>query len=388
MNFKDIPESNILTFLKLNNIYTDSNIYDTAIKVINSDNVIFTKPIQNWLTAFIIKDKIYEPIKNTDINAAVFPYYKKLFELNYIDKSIIIEVMSYLYLYIDDTNYLNLLPNDIYIEILYKLPMSDIKEFKNASKSIYNIYNNIIQDNYYIKYKIIKLFEQYYDNLENYSINELKLLYNSLYPEYGKVIYKCEDNISSIDFYDDDICKIRTTSYGSFFINKDMYLYYKDINVPFYVTNINIPVNDIVCYNNNFYILSYGKVFLIYIKLINGFTYEARSFSINKDLILKEILITNVLLMDHSNNGLYFVKIDGSIHRLNNDNLTTNKLDYNYEFKKYEKKFYVTPDYMIYIDSENNVKSIKNGVEADEYICDAIGIYIKPNIGYYVIIKN
>src|SRR5258708_20044212 len=110
MNFKDINKYYIIEFLTINN-KPINDIYKTAILLINNGNFISTKHIDTWLIAFNLKNNNLKPIKASDIiKDEELLYYKQLFEVEDINKDIIINVFKYLHLYINNTNYFTKLP--------------------------------------------------------------------------------------------------------------------------------------------------------------------------------------------------------------------------------------------------------------------------------------
>lgn len=311
MNFKDIKEQDIIAFLTLNNQPID-NIYKAATNLINNVDVdvVFTKPIELWLTAFEYKGKV-SMTKDSQI--------VDLFNLQ--DKKDMVQVLKYLHCYIDDHDYFSLLPHDLLTEILC---YSELKPFKQISNKIYLYYKNIISNGWFRKRKCeLMLLEKGYDDMNLLNVD---YIYNTLCPRAGNVIY-VNDDITKLNFYE-PVVKVITVKNNTLILTKSgKVLIYADGD--FNVTDITLPIDDIIFFNDTYYYLSSGKVYYGFFSLINRYSYVGRAQTTNtsdlKRLTFNDGSIDNILSMCWYDKTLLLLKTNGQLY-MNGEMLVDNVL--------------------------------------------------------------
>src|SRR4029079_18272782 len=116
--------------------------------------------IQDWLTAFTMKDKKISLLYSGQLAEQHFNYYKQLFELDNIDEETIINVMTFLHLYMD-SHYFLYVTQDIVTELFYHLSINDILSLKQTCSHLNNFYQQIIKNNFFVKNKCLLLLPYY-----------------------------------------------------------------------------------------------------------------------------------------------------------------------------------------------------------------------------------
>ena len=291
MDFKDIPLSHMKSFLKINHKHPTKDFYKIAIELINSDeDVIVTKEINYWLTAFEYKHMI-KPTKATQL--------KCLLDFS---KQETAKIYMYLRCFIDDTNYLDQLPLDMISELLHYV---DLRVFKQLSSKINHHYKQIMSNKFYKKQLCEALLRNKgYDDL----ILNVDQTYHTLYPRAGKVFY----NQKPLQFYE-DVVKIvdqlvLTKSGKVLVMAKDDFL----------VTNIDMVVDDILLFDEDYYVLSQGCVYRGSFTTFNRFSFEARTMKL-KHQFTPITWINNVLSMCSTQDELIFLKTNGEVYNLGLD---------------------------------------------------------------------
>ena len=307
MNFNDIEAKHIIEFLTLNHIFTNKDIYKIAIDLINNTDIeiIFTKPIQHWLTAFELKNQV-KLTKDSEIRSEY-----QLFNVD--DKQDVIAILKYLKCYIDDSNYFCQLPYDLLTEILCYV---ELKPFKQLSRSIYNYYKKVISDGWFRKRKCeLMLMKKGYTDMNLFNID---YIYKALVPAAGNVVY-VNKNINLLNFYE-PVVKILTIKnlHTTIVLTKagKLLVYNND----FSVTNLNMMIDDVLFFNNTYYFLSGGKIYYGFFHTINRFSYEGRSMNSEnnlKILTINNIEVDNVFSMCCTNHDLLFLKTNGQVYNLN-----------------------------------------------------------------------
>lgn len=148
MNFKDIKESDILEFLKINHVTINKDIYIEALNIINKEDTKLTLVIENWL-------------------------------INYENK---------------EMNYFNQLNDDLLLEILVTIKKFNM--IKLLSKTIYNQYKSIVNSNLFklkLGQKILK--KKNYKQL-HFNIN----LFNTIYSYQNYIITAAGKMFKCIDY--------------------------------------------------------------------------------------------------------------------------------------------------------------------------------------------
>ena len=357
MNFKDIPKNDIIQFLLMNNISYDinDNIYNVAIQHINDDDIIYNSKVQNWLTALTIKHKTINKVKLSHIN---INDYKQLFELEDITLEIVIDVLTFLHLLIDDFNYFFILPQDIIQELFYHLDVQDILMLKQTCHYLNDYYQNIIKNNDYIKTKCQLLLLHYDTQQLNY--NEIVHSYKILYKkpcQVNYVHYEVVKYVKHINFFT-PIVKILIVDNDYYFLSSKGHLYYKKIKDDdhYDIVNINKFINDIIYHDENYFILSYGHVYFTnQFDLINKYSYHGRMLKTSSH-DLHTLPIKNVIQICSYDNELLLLTIDGVLYQLNED-YTFDILCYNIKQISVENQFYI-------LFKDNTLMSYKNRVYA------------------------
>ena len=304
MDFTDIERNYIVEFLNINNCLITDKIYDSAINLINQEEVIMTPEIELWLTAYDNKN-----IKTRNV-----------------------KLLKYLHL-----NYFDALPDELISKI-----MSFIKNYDNTkylNKKFYNLYNHHQHDKYF-KYEWCK--NILYEN--EYTESHIKMvdhIVNVLNPDSGKLMLYNSD-CKLMRLYTEKIVK----KVSNYFLTEGG----KIIGLNNTMMNISLHVTDMI-YDNVIYFLSKGKVYKANsIEWLSIFSYKCRQNKFeNHTLQLPIDNVISITILDHI---LYLLKSNGQLYKYSNE------LELIYENILYccadQKLYMVTFDNQLIVD---NVKT-------------------------------
>ncbi len=271
MDFTDIDRNDIIEFLNINNCPITGKIYDSAINLINLENVIMIPEIELWLTAYDNKN-----IKTRNI-----------------------KMLKYLHM-----NYFDALPDELISKIISFIQNYDNTKYLN--KKFYNLYTNHQNDKYF-KYEWCK--NILYNN--EYTESNIKMtdpIVNVLNPPCGKLmLYNSDCKLQRI--YTEKIVK-RVSNY---FLTDTG----KIIGLNNTMMNISLNVTDMI-YDNNIYFLSKGKVYKTNsIEWLSIFSYKCRQNKFDNNTV--QLPIDNVISMTILDHILYLLKSNGKLYKYVNE---------------------------------------------------------------------
>lgn len=288
MNFRDISRIDIIDFFNINNVKYN-NLYTDALNLIDRDNVVLTRPVENWLIAY--------QHQNFKINVNHLSEYQVLFNDTTLTLNDVHQILYYLNIRDNNIDYL---PNEILFDIMYHLPK--FKVMKLLSTSLYRKYKSIVQSNLFkIKMSEKILINKGYRNFTfNMSVFDSIMKSNYILTPVGKMIKQ-----------------IITIDNTIIYLSKQYKLYiYKD-NI-WYIAAINIPIHDVIF---NYYIgyvyLSKGDVYTGTAEIANCYNYKVRQNKMNFDKLVKVRNYNNIISINCYNNLIYATDTIG-----NNFNLT------------------------------------------------------------------
>lgn len=262
MNIRDIHLSDIKEFLRINHL---TGSYNEAIKLINSNEFIETRPIKLWLMAY--QD---EPAAAEDLKIILF--YKHQY--------------SYLYL-----------PEELLATIFMFSPMSLNHHFHTMSIKIKNNLHYRKQKAYYLLQK------------HGYDIIYHPLVFKTLYPKSGQVYYvdcfKLEHKIN----IPEPVIKIIPNKQLFLTETGKLFMYAHQL----YILDVCLPITDVIYHKKFGYILlSRGVVYYGYPEMINAYLYRARCCRLSPPNLT--VLMDNVIHITASSKIIYMVKTNGDVY--------------------------------------------------------------------------
>lgn len=306
MDFTNIPTYDIINFLKLNHKYiNNTSLHNTAIQLINNvtEEIIFTQTIQNWLTAFTFKNTEINPCYASSINLNDYT----MFDTN---KENVIEILKFLHLYIDDIDSISLLPLDLKSLIMLECYNSNIHLINKSFNQLYKTNKN----NHYYKTLLCHKLLQLHHYTDTFTV-PVDTILNVLNPSGHILNFDITSHINELIHmvYRIDDKQIILTKNGNLFCIHNKIT--SKIIFPY-------PVIDII-YHHTFYLLSRGKVYYGEFKLLNMYSFDART-NLNKKHDMQKLPITNVITMKLCFGNLYFTKTNGNTYKYNDGFLHKN----------------------------------------------------------------
>lgn len=354
------------------NLYSNNNDY--LIKEININTrkeQLYSKKINSKCSLQNESSEVYIVCKN---NNEIVAYNKKF-------ETIIKRGINNLYEYIlnKDNKYSVYDSNNIDYPIVKSAKcLYDCLYIRyNDLKDITSIYKNneLLEEN--IKY------QEYVNGYITYKDNKIKIYTNETYKEFRSPINNLTSKVMTLSsnnyylyVYDNNIIRVFNLYDGSNFSNIDIY-------------KIDKKINNMYIYNNNLYIYTIDKIYILDISEIeenniyNSLEYENKLIN-NKISYIENNYSLKVNIKDNPN----YLNNNYKINAVTNYNDIIDALSYIEDYLLYYNKYFFQRFYEYGMDGleiyfANDIKGLHNGF----YDTDVVGVSFKKNNKYIIIVE-
>ena len=307
MDFRAIPENDIILFLNQNNIVCN-DIYQQAIHLLNQDHVILTTWIKCWLTAYTYQDDVIQT------NQSLL-YYQKVFDdqtLTIMDVNMILSHYR---------GQVTALPDEVMFQILLIST-----ELKHVNKTLYQQIKRIQSTEYY-QLTACEFVLQTHGYDGQFDRSNVKYIYKTLNPTSGSVLY-CTYTLRTPLSFVDEIVKINTFKRMTLFLSKTGKVFSRHhTDYDWQMTDVFLPTQD-VCWCKplgGWLLLSRGKVYFGKFNCYNRFAYQTRLGLLekSKNFNFTQLYgIDNVLSIQTDKMNLIMLKTNGDLYRYDGKQIT------------------------------------------------------------------